>query len=132
MLRPNQRFNLFDLSHAVLAKETAKSVYILRDLIKEGEAKPLILWTLTQDIYQASQLLFARDKPSDPEQPARPLNIWPKKLKQLKTYISGMKLIYMYRAVQAAFQIDLILKGADQLHHADYQLERLVIYLTRL
>ena len=128
LLRPDQRFHLFDLSHAVLAKQTAKALYILRDLLREGELRTLILWTLTQDVYQAWQLVFVKGQADKAD---KPLNIWPKKLKQLKVFVQGMRLVQLQRAVQAAYQIDLILKGADALHDADYQLERLVVYLTR-
>lgn len=129
LLRPDQRFNVFDLSHAVLAKQTAKALYILRDLLREGEVKTLILWTIMQDVHQAWQLVFANGQAGKAD---KPLNIWPKKLKQLKLFVQGIRLVQLQRAVQAAYRIDLILKGVDILHDPDYQLERLVIYLTKL
>ncbi|MDB5932803.1 MAG: polymerase subunit delta [Massilia sp.] len=105
------RYDVFKLSEAMLAGDAARLVRMLEGLKGEGEALPLVLWAVADEIRTMLKLKAAMAQ-------GRPLGallkenrIWGPKERLMEPALRRVSLATLERALQDAAQVDKMVKG---------------------
>jgi DNA polymerase-3 subunit delta len=84
------RFDVFQLSEAWLAGDAARALRILSVLESVGEAVPLILWQLGEDLHALAAVLEATSGGTPLAAALRSVRIWGKRLAALDALAKGI------------------------------------------
>jgi len=105
------RFDLDGLREALLAGDTARLVRTLDGLQHEGEAPPLVLWAMTEEIRALAQIRsgLAEGQPLDGL--LRDARVWGVRQGPMKKAVARLKLERIREALAQAGQIDRMVKG---------------------
>jgi DNA polymerase III subunit delta len=105
------RYDVFKLSEAMLAGDPARLVRMLEGLKGEGEALPLVLWAVAEEIRTLLKLKAAMAQ-------GRPLGallneyrIWGPRERMMEPALRRVSLATLERALQDAAQVDKMIKG---------------------
>jgi len=105
------RYDVFKLNEAMLAGDAARLVRMLEGLQGEGEALPLVLWAVAEEIRTLLKLKSAVAQ-------GRPLpillkenRIWGPRERLMEPALRRIKLSTLQDALQEAAQIDKMIKG---------------------
>jgi DNA polymerase-3 subunit delta len=105
------RYDVFKLSEAMLAGDPARLVRMLEGLKGEGEALPLVLWAVAEEIRTLLKLKAAMAQ-------GRPLGvlfkeyrIWGPRERMMEPALRRLSLATLERALQDAAQVDKMIKG---------------------
>lgn len=105
------RFDVFDLTDALLAGDARRLIRILHGLHDEGEAATLVLWAITRELR-----LLARLADSPPEQRGRrmrELGIRDQRQSLFERALRRMRPGQVHAAMQRLAAIDRMIKGLD-------------------
>jgi len=105
------RYDVFKLNEAMLAGDSARLVRMLDGLQGEGEALPLVLWAMSEEIRTLLKLKAATAQ----GQPLGPLlkqyRIWGPRERLMAPALQRLPLTLLQTALQEAAQIDKMIKG---------------------
>jgi DNA polymerase-3 subunit delta len=112
------RYDVFKLSEAMLAGDPARLVRMLEGLKGEGEALPLVLWAVAEEIRTLLKLKAGMDQ-------GRPLGallkehrIWGPRERMMEPALRRLSLATLDAALQDAAQVDKMVKGLRAKAHA--------------
>jgi DNA polymerase-3 subunit delta len=110
----NARYDVFKLSDSLLQGNSKKSMQILKGLIGEKLAAPVVLWMLLRELRLLASLSFEKQKTGRTDQTFK-ANKWVWSSKQpayLKAVVRG-NLSQWHGLIQACAKVDRIIKGAE-------------------
>ncbi|OZA28290.1 MAG: DNA polymerase III subunit delta [Polynucleobacter sp. 17-46-58] len=110
------RYNVFELTEAMLAGDLSRLNRMLDGLKGEGEALVLILWSVTEELRILSKLKAASDAGEPVQQLMRANRIWGNKERLYPMALKRVQPLKLRRAMQVAAGLDRQAKG---LHAAD-------------
>ncbi|NBX56100.1 MAG: DNA polymerase III subunit delta [Betaproteobacteria bacterium] len=128
------RFNVFKLTEAALAGQTARVQRMLEGLQAEGVAAVLVHHTLAEDIRNLKRIQQAVQAGRPLPLALREMHIWGVKERLFERIVPQMPAPAMDRLLWAAHQVDGIVKGlrvAAWPHDPWQALQRLAMMLTR-
>lgn len=105
------RYDASQLPEALLKGEAARFVRILDGLRGEGEAPPLALWVLTQEIRTLYRVALAASRGESPTAAMAGLRVWESKQKLISRALRRMDVGRLARALDLAARIDRNAKG---------------------
>lgn len=105
------RYNVFELTEAMLAGDLARLNQMLDGLKGEGEALVLILWSVTDELRTLSKLKAAIDAGESVQQLMRANRIWGNKERLYPMAIKRVQPLKLRRAIQVAAGLDRQTKG---------------------
>ena len=110
------RYNVFELTEAMLAGDLARLNRMLDGLKGEGEPLVLILWSVTEELRILSKLKAASDAGESVQQLMRANRIWGNKERLYPAALRRIQPLKLRRAIQIAAGLDRQSKG---LHAVD-------------
>ena len=110
------RYNVFELTEAMLAGDLARLNRMLDGLKGEGEPLVLILWSITEELRILSKLKAASDAGESVQNLMRANRIWGNKERLYPAALRRVQPLKLRRAMQVAAGLDRQVKG---LHAAD-------------
>ena len=105
------RYNVFELTEAMLAGDLARLNQMLDGLKGEGEALVLILWSVTEELRTLSKLKAASDAGESVQQLMRVNRIWGNKERLYPMALKRVQALKLRRAMQVAASLDRQAKG---------------------
>jgi DNA polymerase III subunit delta len=108
------RFDVFKLSEAVLAGQAIRVQRMLDGLQAEGEAEVLVHWALSEDIRALKRVMDAMGQGRPLPMALREQRIWGIKERLFERVIPRLTDTAMSNLLQAAHQVDGIVKGLKQ------------------
>ncbi|MDM4766961.1 DNA polymerase III subunit delta [Pelomonas sp. SE-A7] len=114
------RFDVFKLSEAVLAGQSARVMRMLNGLEAEGEAAVLVHWTLAEDIRALKRVRDGMDAGKPLPMALREARVWGNKERLFERLLPGLRSRELARLLEAAQVVDGIVKG---LRHPDWPSE---------
>ena len=105
------RYDVFKLNEAMLAGDPARLVRMIEGLKGEGEALPLVLWAMAEEIRTLLKLRagMAQGKPLGALM--KEYRIWGPRERLMEPALRRLKLPQLEAALQEAAQIDKMVKG---------------------
>ncbi len=110
------RYNVFELTEAMLSGDLARLNRMLDGLKGEGEPLVLILWSVTEELRILSKLKAASDAGESVQQLMRANRIWGNKERLYPAALKRVQPLKLRKAIQVAAGLDRQSKG---LHAAD-------------
>lgn len=120
------RFDVFDLSNAVLGGQAAAACRALRVLRDTGTDATLVLWALTRELREVGALLYQQQQGIPTAELLQ--KQWQQRRPLLKAALTRFTLVRIQSLLQHAEQIDLAIKGVthdsawDLLEHLTLQM----------
>ncbi|MDO9196493.1 DNA polymerase III subunit delta [Rhodoferax sp.] len=108
------RYDVFKLSEAVLAGQTARVQRMLDGLKAEGEAEVLVHYTLSEDIRALKRVKDAMAQGRPMPMALREQRVWGVKERLFERVLPRLSDIALANLLQAAHQVDGIVKGLKQ------------------
>jgi len=105
------RFDLDGLREALLAGDTARLVRTLDGLQHEGEAPPLVLWAITEEVRALAQIRSGLAEGLPLDGLLRDARVWGPRQGLMKKAVARLKLERIREALVQAGQIDRMVKG---------------------
>ncbi|MFC5459439.1 DNA polymerase III subunit delta [Massilia niabensis] len=105
------RYDVFKLSEAMLAGDPARLARMLEGLKGEGEALPLVLWAVSEEIRTLLKLKagMAQGRPLGPLM--KEYRIWGPRERMMEPALRRVSLATLEGALQQAAQVDKMVKG---------------------
>jgi DNA polymerase-3 subunit delta len=105
------RYDVFKLSEAMLAGDPARLARMLDGLKGEGEALPLVLWAVSEEIRTLLKLKagMAQGRPLGPLM--KEYRIWGPRERMMEPALRRVSLATLEAALQQAAQVDKMVKG---------------------
>ncbi|MCE7528365.1 DNA polymerase III subunit delta [Polynucleobacter sp. IMCC 29146] len=127
------RYDIFELTAAMLAGDLARLNRMLDGLKGEGEPLPLILWSVTEELRLLAKLKVATDKGESVQQLLKTYRIWGTREKLYPAALRRIGAKALRRAIQVAAGLDRQAKGlaAAELPADPWDGLRLVGHLLR-
>jgi len=105
------RYDVFKLSEAMLAGDTARYARILDGLRAEGTATVLILWALAEDIRTLGKVLRAMQHSGNLASAMRDARVWGVRQKLVERAVRRFNPAIAERALRQAAHVDKVVKG---------------------
>lgn len=105
------RYDVFKLNEAMLSGDTARLVRMLEGLQGEGEALPLVLWAVAEEIRTLLKLKSSMAQGRPLSQLTKEHRIWGPRERLIEPALRRLKLATLESALQEAAQIDKMIKG---------------------
>jgi DNA polymerase III subunit delta len=105
------RYDVFKLNEAMLAGDAARLVRMLEGLKGEGEALPLVLWAVAEEIRTLLKLKTAAAQGKSIPALLKEYRIWGPRERLMEPALRRLKLSTLEAALQEAAQIDKMVKG---------------------
>lgn len=105
------RYNVFELTEAMLAGDLPRLNRMLDGLKGEGEPLVLILWSVTEELRLLSKLKAASDAGESVQQLMRANRVWGNKERLYPTALRRVQPLKLRRAIQVAAGLDRQVKG---------------------
>jgi len=105
------RYDVFGLRDAMLAGDAPRVVRMIDGLRAEGEALPLVLWAVGEEIRSLARLAAARDAGQDPGALLRRLRIFGAHERLARQALARVPARAWTAAVQHAHDVDRLIKG---------------------
>lgn len=105
------RYNVFELTEAMLAGDLARLNRMLDGLKGEGEPLVLILWSVTEELRLLSKLKAASDAGESVQQLMRANRVWGNKERLYPNALRRIQPLKLRRAMQVAAGLDRQVKG---------------------
>lgn len=105
------RYDVFGLRDAMLAGHSAKAITILEGLRAEGEALPLVLWAVGEEIRVLARLATAQASGQDMGAEMRRQRVFGQREQLLRQTLGRVPASTWIAAVQHAHDIDRLIKG---------------------
>lgn len=107
------RYNVFDLRDAMLSGDAKRALTILHGLRGEGEALPLVLWAVGDEIRVLATLSAIQQSGGDLNQALREQRIFGAREKLLRHCLQRLPASTWPAAVRHAQEVDRIIKGLN-------------------
>lgn len=105
------RYDVFKLNEAMLSGDTPRLVRMLEGLKGEGEALPLVLWAVAEEIRTLLKLKSGVAQGRPLSQLTKEHRIWGPRERLIEPALRRLKLATLESALQEAAQIDKMVKG---------------------
>lgn len=105
------RYDVFKLSEAMLAGDPARLVRMLEGLKGEGEALPLVLWAVADEIRTLLKLKSGMAQGRPLGMLLKEYRIWGPKERMMEPALRRISLATLEKALQDAAQVDKMIKG---------------------
>jgi DNA polymerase-3 subunit delta len=105
------RYDVFKLNEAMLSGDTARLVRMLEGLKGEGEALPLVLWAVADEIRTLLKLKSGIAQGKALGMLLKEYRIWGPRERLMEPALRRLKLSTLETALQEASQIDKMVKG---------------------
>jgi len=105
------RYDVFKLNEAMLSGDTLRLVRMLDGLQGEGEALPLVLWAVAEEIRTLLKLKSGVAQGRTLSQLTKEHRIWGPRERLIEPALRRLKLSTLESALQEAAQIDKMVKG---------------------
>jgi len=105
------RFNVFKLNEAMLAGDIARLVRMIDGLQAEGEALPLVLWAMAEEIRTLLQIYAKIDGGKSMTQACTEQRVRGNKVRLIEIALTRLSLSGLQKALQDAAQVDRMIKG---------------------
>jgi len=105
------RYDVFKLSEAMLAGDPARLVRMLEGLKGEGEALPLVLWAVSEEIRTLLKLKAGMAQGRPLGALMKEYRIWGPRERMMEPALRRMSLPVLEAALQQAAQVDKMVKG---------------------
>ncbi|OBV41621.1 DNA polymerase III subunit delta [Janthinobacterium psychrotolerans] len=112
------RYDVFKLSEAMLAGDPARLVRMLEGLKGEGEALPLVLWAVSEEIRTLLKLKAGMAQGRPLGALLKELRIWGPRERMMEPALRRVSLPVLESALQEAAQVDKMIKGLRAKAHA--------------
>ncbi|HHJ39121.1 MAG: hypothetical protein AXA67_11320 [Methylothermaceae bacteria B42] len=111
MVADSARYDVFDLTEAVLAGQVARVDRTLAGLASEGIASAVVLWAITREIRLLLQFSDARKQGVSMIDTARKLRVWDQRRRLVEKALGRLDVKRLHEALLTAARIDRIIKG---------------------
>lgn len=105
------RYDVFKLSEAMLAGDPARLVRMLEGLKGEGEALPLVLWAVSEEIRTLLKLKAGTEQGRPLGALLKEYRIWGPRERMMEPALRRLSLPVLTSALQDAAQVDKMVKG---------------------
>ncbi|GAA4030865.1 DNA polymerase III subunit delta [Actimicrobium antarcticum] len=105
------RYDVFKLNEAMLAGDVARLVRMLDGLQGEGEALPLVLWAVAEEIRTLLKIKAGMEQGKAVGMLLREYRIWGPREKLMEPALRRLSLATLESAIQQAAQVDKLIKG---------------------
>ncbi|MDB5727686.1 MAG: polymerase subunit delta [Noviherbaspirillum sp.] len=105
------RYDVFKLNEAMLAGDAARLVRMLEGLKGEGEALPLVLWAMAEEVRTLLKLKSGVAQGRPLGMLLKEYRIWGPRERMMEPALRRLKLSTLESALQQAAQIDKMVKG---------------------
>ena len=105
------RYDVFKLSEAMLGGDPARLVRMLEGLKGEGEALPLVLWAVSEEIRTLLKLKAGMAQGRPLGALMKELRIWGPRERMMEPALRRVSLPVLENALQQAAQVDKMIKG---------------------
>jgi DNA polymerase III subunit delta len=105
------RYDVFKLNEAMLAGDAARLVRMIEGLKGEGEALPLVLWAMAEEIRTLLKIKAGAAQGKAIGMLLKEYRIWGPREKLMEPALRRLKLSTLERALQEAALIDKMVKG---------------------
>jgi DNA polymerase-3 subunit delta len=105
------RFDVFDLTAALLVGDAARYRRTLEGLQQEGEAAPLILWNLCNELRALAALLAGGAAGRSLQDLMREQRVWGPRQGPMQRAVRRLRLPEVHRAIARAARVDRMIKG---------------------
>lgn len=105
------RYNVFALRDAMLSGQTYRMIKILEGLRAEGEALPLVLWAVGEEIRTLSRISFAQQNGQDRFSALKSMRIFGQRESLVKQALDRVPPNQWPMAVAHAHEVDRLIKG---------------------
>ena len=105
------RYDVFKLSEAMLAGDSARLMRMLEGLKGEGEALPLVLWAVAEELRTLLKLKAAMAQGRSLGELLREYRIWGPRERLMEPALRRVSLAALEQALQDAAQVDKMIKG---------------------
>ena len=105
------RYDVFKLNEAMLSGDVARFVRMLDGLKGEGEALPLVLWAVAEEVRTLLKLKFAVSQGKNLRALLKEYRIWGAREKLMEPALRRISLATLQTALREAAQIDKMVKG---------------------
>lgn len=112
------RYDVFKLSEAMLAGDPARLVRMLEGLKGEGEALPLVLWAVSEEIRTLLKLKAGMAQGRPLGALMKEYRIWGPRERMMEPALRRVSLPVLDAALQQAAQVDKMIKGLRSKAHA--------------
>jgi DNA polymerase-3 subunit delta len=112
------RYDVFKLNEAMLAGDTARLVRMLEGLKGEGEALPLVLWAVAEEIRTLLKLKASAAQGRPLAALMKEYRIWGPRERLMEPALRRLKMATLQAALQEAANIDRMIKGLRVKTHA--------------
>lgn len=127
------RYNIFDLRDAMLAGQAQRALTILRGLQGEGEALPLVLWAVGDEVRLLARLALLQANGGDVSGALRQNRVFGPREQLLRQTLQRVPARAWPPALKHAHEIDRLIKGlapADLLDDAWEEMARLTLRIA--
>jgi DNA polymerase-3 subunit delta len=112
------RYDVFKLNEAMLGGDAARLMRMLRGLEGEGEALPLVLWAVAEEIRTLLKLKAAVEQGRPLGALLKEYRIWGPRERLMEPALRRVSLATLQQALQQAAQVDKMIKGLRARNHA--------------
>jgi len=105
------RYDVFKLNEAMLAGDSARLVRMIEGLKGEGEALPLVLWAMAEEVRTLLKIKAGAAQGKSVGMMLKEYRIWGPREKLMEPAVRRLKLTTLEGALQEAAQIDKMVKG---------------------
>jgi DNA polymerase-3 subunit delta len=105
------RYDVFKLSEAMLAGDPARLVRMLEGLKGEGEALPLVLWAVSEEIRTLLKLKAGMAQGRPLGALLKEYRIWGPRERMMEPALRRISMVTLEAALQQAAQVDKMVKG---------------------
>ncbi|RYF56240.1 MAG: DNA polymerase III subunit delta, partial [Comamonadaceae bacterium] len=105
------RYNVFGLRDAMLAGDAARTIRMLEGLKAEGEALPLVLWAVGEEVRILARIAQARQDGQDTSSVMRRLRVFGNHERLALQALARVPAKSWPMAVQHAHDVDRLIKG---------------------
>jgi DNA polymerase-3 subunit delta len=106
------RFDVFQLTDAALAGDSARAARILLSLEREGVGPPLVMWSLAREIGVVADVVYRRDSGVSAGKAMSDAGVWQTRQNLIGRAVRSFDLRSAQRLVTKARDTDRIVKGA--------------------
>jgi DNA polymerase III subunit delta len=108
------RYDVDGLRDAMLAGDTGRLIRTLEGLLQEGEAPPLILWAMTEEIRALLLIRTGLDAGQPLDKLLKDAKVWGPRQQTVKKALQRLSTAGLESALRDAGKIDLLAKGLGQ------------------
>ena len=108
------RYDIDGLREALLAGDVGRLCRTLDGLMHEGEAPPLVLWAMSEEIRALTVLRLGLDQGKPLDQLLKEAKVWGPRLHPVKKALQRLSTATLEAALQHAGKIDRLAKGIGQ------------------